>query len=438
MVVDVLLLATVFSVTFAKLRWEIGSFDIHLFDFAALLFLVAFAVSRHERDDWGFPGTGRVLAVFFAAFALVYLVGFFNLDTTADRTLFAQAVVGFAIHFPFLFAAVAHLSRRSERFYWRTFAWFVAGVAVNALYGVFQLAAAVTAGTNLDRVLLAPIGSYQLDDIDVLGRIGDVDIYRTNALADTANHLGIVLLVPLVALLPLYLRLERGHRLRTPLAALLVFLLLVDLTTLSRSGFVGLAAGLVVLAVPYRHFVRSSRLLLPLAGAAALVALAVAQQADVFERVFLGRASLDSPARLVIWSELPAALEAHPVFGLGLNTFTSYFEFATGDSGQGPHSYYVALLSETGIAGTLLAFLYLAYLFRRLGALRSLGRRLARAGDIAAVRIRPLAWGLTAAFVGTLVANAFLMTIPLFYFFAFAALAFSAPLVFGRRRSAPA
>ena len=74
------------------------------------------------------------------------------------------------------------------------------------------------------------------------------------------------------------------------------------------------------------------------------------------------------------------------------------------------------------------------YLFRRLATLRRLGRSLATAGDAAAARVRPLAWGLTAALVGTLVSNAFYLTMQMYYFFALVMLIVAAPAVFARRR----
>ena len=43
----------------------------------------------------------------------------------------------------------------------------------------------------------------------------------------------------------------------------------------------------------------------------------------------------------------------HPLFGLGINTFSQYYEFVTGMTNWGPHSYYVAMLTETGIVGTV-------------------------------------------------------------------------------------
>jgi hypothetical protein len=118
-------------------------------------------------------------------------------------------------------------------------------------------------------------------------------------------------------------------------------------------------------------------------------------------------------------------LEGNPLFGRGLNTFSTYFEFVTGRTNWGPHSYYVAVISESGLVGLALFLGYLAYLLRRLGVLHRLGARLAL--------VRPLAWGLTAALAGTLAANAFYLTMQMYYFFVFAMLVFAAPVVFGRR-----
>jgi hypothetical protein len=55
--------------------------------------------------------------------------------------------------------------------------------------------------------------------------------------------------------------------------------------------------------------------------------------------------------------------------------------------------------------------------------------------------VRPLAWGMTAALVGTLAANLFYLTMSFYYFYAFAVLAIAAPAVFSeasaRRRPSP-
>ena len=134
-----------------------------------------------------------------------------------------------------------------------------------------------------------------------------------------------------------------------------------------------------------------------------------------------------------VYGFIPDVLSAHPLFGLGLNNFSVYYEFVTGRTNFGPHSFYVALLVETGVVGAALFAAFLWYLFRRLGRTRAIGRALAAARDPAAARVRPLAWGLTAALAGTIAANAFYLTMSFYYFFAFATIALAAPIVFGRR-----
>jgi len=76
---------------------------------------------------------------------------------------------------------------------------------------------------------------------------------------------------------------------------------------------------------------------------------------------------------------------------------------------------------------------YVWYLFRRLGDAREAGRALSAVGDPAAARLRPLAWGLTAALAGTLVANAFYLTMTFYYFYVLAMFVLACPLVFARR-----
>src|SRR5207253_9422621 len=91
------------------------------------------------------------------------------------------------------------------------------------------------------------------------------------------------------------------------------------------------------------------------------------------------------------------------------------------------------LVVETGLVGTVAFFVFLRYLFARLARARAIGRSLAAAGDPLAARVRPLAWGLTAALAGTMAANIFYLTMQFYYFYALAVLVLALPLVFGRQ-----
>jgi O-antigen ligase len=426
-----LLLATLFCVTWEKVQWNVAG-AVGIADILTVLFLVAFAF------EWGrprFPRTTVTVLAIFAALLVVYLIGYFNIDTKQSLDQWGKGMVKFVIHFLFLGAGVAYLARRSTGFYWKAVAALTAGLLVNSLYGVLQLLAA-RAGTNLDQVVLSPL-TGGASSINVYGAIGGTTVYRPNALTGDPNHLAVMLCIPLLTLLPVYLRLERGHRLRVPLALLLGFFFLVMLSTLSRSGLLGLAVGLLVLAVPYRRRLVSPALLVPLGAVAAVLVAIVWTRRHYFEVLIKSRIQTggsSETAHFGVYDFVPQVMHSHPLFGLGLNTFSVYYEFVTGKSNWGPHSFYVALIVETGLVGTAVFLFFLYYLFTRLRAARALGRRLAAQGAALARRVRPLAWGMTAALAGTMAANLFYLTMQFYYFYAFAVLVLALPIVFARRK----
>jgi O-Antigen ligase len=425
-------LATIFSVSFQNVYWDVAG-RVNLADVLALLFLVAFVAGRVSDRDGRVPRTTLAVLGFGLALLVVYLFGFFNVETKQALSLYGKGLTKFLIHFAFLAAGVAYLARRSERFYWRTVAWFIGGYAANAAYGLLQLAATL-AGRNLDALVLNPITGGAAS-INIWGAVGESSVYRVNALTGDANHLGVMLVVPLLLLTPIYLRLERGHRLRVPLGALLAFLLVIELATLSRSGLLGLVVGGTILAVVYRPLLVSRALLVPLGAVAALLAVLVVRRLDYFTNVLNARlqtSDTSSTLHFQVYDFIPQTINAHPLFGFGLNTFSVYFEFVTGRTRWGAHSYYVATVVETGLVGTIVFGLFLVYVFKRIAVARKIGRALAAAGEPAAARVRPLAWGLTAAIAGTIAANAFYLTMQFYYFYALALIALAAPVVFGR------
>ncbi len=425
-----LFLASVFCVTFEKVHWSFAG-TVSLADVLAIGFLVAFAAGTRR---WRVPRTTAVLLGFLAVFLLVYLAGYFDLSDSDALAQWGKGLTKWLIHFAFLAAAVVWLSRRGQRYFWRTLGWFSAGIVVNAAYGVLQLLDARRGG-NLDATLLSPLtgGASQ---INVYGAINGASVFRPNAMTGDPNHLGIMLIVPLLVLTPLYLRLERRHHLRRWLAPTIGFLLVVEAATLSRSGLLGLGVGALILAVPYRRYLRSPQLLIPIGVALAILGGIVLSRKSYFTTVLKSRVQTSGgseSAHFQVYSFIPHVLHTDPLFGLGLNTFSVYYAFVTGKTNWGPHSYYVALLVETGLVGTALFALFLLWIFRRLQAARALGRALAAAQDPLAARVRPLAWGCTAALAGTLASNAFYLTMQFYYFYAFVALALAIPVVFGQR-----
>jgi hypothetical protein len=427
-----LFLATLFCITWEKVHWDVAG-AVGLADVLTILFLAAFALEWAGRGERRYPRTTAIVLLIFGVLAAIYLIGYFNIDTRESLNQWGKGMVKFVLHFLFLAAGVAYLARHSRDFYWKAVGALTAGLVVNGIYGVLQLLAA-RAGTNLDAVVVSPL-TGGASRINLYGAIEGTPIYRPNALSGDPNHLGVMLCVPLLVLLPVYLRLERGHPWRIRLAVVLAFLFLVQLSTLSRSGLLGLGVGLLVLAIPYRRRLVSRALLVPLAGIAAVLLAIVWSRRSYFEGILRERfqtSGRSEAAHFGVYDFIPQTIHSHPLFGRGLNTFSVYYEFVTGKSNWGPHSFYVALIVETGLVGTVAFFLFLRYLFARLRAARALGRRLSIEGEPLARRVRPLAWGLTAALAGTLAANLFYLTMVFYYFYAVAVLALALPIVFGR------
>jgi hypothetical protein len=435
-ITDWLFLACLFCATFEKAHWQVAG-AITLTDLLTILFSVVYVAGRLGLPGRPVPRTEAILLGFGMAFVLVYLFGYFNLDTHQALTQWTKGLVKFFLHFGFLLIGFAYLIRRtarSERFYWQALTAFLAGISFNAVYGVLQLAVAQLGG-NLDDLFLNPL-TGGASKINLYGQVNGTSVYRPNALTGDPNHLGIVLCIPLLVITPIYLRLEPGHHLRRKLAALLALLLLVEIATLSRSGILGLIIGFLVLLLPYRRKLWTRTALAPVAAAAGVIAAVAVVKYDYVRTVFHARISTGNAStstHLGVYDFIPQIFHQHPLFGLGLNNFSVYYQLVTGKTNWGPHSFYVSLFVDTGLVGVAVFAVFLWYLFRRLAAGEKVGRGLAAQRDPVAARVRPLVWGMAAALVATMVANAFYLTMTFFYFYAFVMLILAIPLVFGRR-----
>jgi O-antigen ligase len=432
-------LATVFCATFEKLSWSVAG-NVSIADILAIGFIVSFALQEIARRDRTFVKTAAVVGCFLALFLLVYLAGYFTLESGQAVQQYWKGFIKFGIHFLFLLFGVIYLSRRLRSFYLRTIGWFTAGMVANAIYGVLQLLAA-RSGTNLDQKVISPLtgGATSINVYGIFEQTGF--IYRPNALTGDPNHLGIMLILPLLILTPLYLRLERKHPWKLKLGLTLAFLLIVEILTLSRSGIGGLIIGVALLALPYRGRFLSRQVLVPLAVVAAGFVALIATSPTYFIKIIGSRFQTgggSTSAHFSVYDFIPSILHSHPAFGLGLNNFAVYYQEVTGQANWGPHSYYVALIVETGLVGTIVFAGFLLYLFVRAAFARRLGRALAAAGDPAASRVSPLAWGMTAALLGTLLANVFYLTMSFYYFYVFVMLLLALPIVFGQRVEAAA
>ena len=420
---DWLLLATLVVPTWEKIRWETSAVSLTITNIIASVFIAVFVGDRLRRRDAQLPTASIALLGFMLAFAAVYLAGYFDLRDRDALAFWVKGIVTWAVHFAFLVCAAAHVVRRGRPLFLRCIWAFVAGMLVNCVYGVVQLALQVGAGVNLDTLVVGPLtaGQGKQGGLGVFGQVGgEKTVYRINALTGDPNHLGVMLCVPLFLVFAWYLR-DRGAR-RWAIAAL-VLMLAVQTLTLSRSAALGDLVGLLVLLPGLRGHLPSARRMALVAGVVVAAGLAVYASSHFVQTVVSARTQLSGSGvvtHLQFYQLVPPALNPNPLFGMGFNTFAVFYEFLTGRTDYGPHSSWIATLVETGIVGFTL---YLGYFVWLLG--NALRTRLAADPDIAR-----FGWGLAAALAGTAAANLFYLTMTLEYFFVVALLAVAGAALF--------
>jgi O-antigen ligase len=442
-VLDALLFVTLFVTTWHKVHWQTGG-QVTLEDLSAFTFLVVFAIDRIARRDARLPRAALSLVVVLLALEAVFLAGFFNIVTTDALGQYAKGMAKYLIHFAFLICAVAHVVRRGERTYMRALAAFLAGLAANSVYGLLALAAQVGAGVNLDRAVIGPLtfGQGGLGGVNVYGQVSGLaaqgagyttkGVFRVNGMTLDPNHLGIMLNVPILLLAPFALRDGLKTRRGIALWLLVGFFLMVEALTLSRSALFGLFFGAIVLAIPLRHQILRARVLVPVALVLGVLVVAGSQSSYV-QQVVRSRATLSDRSAQVhfqLMGLVGPVLDQHPYLGLGLNTFSVYYQFLTGRTDWGPHSFYVALLAETGLVGFAVFLCFLGWLFLRLAVLARAANALRRAGDPREARAGPLAYGLIAALIATLASNIFYLTMQFYYFYGLVLLIVAAPAIY--------
>jgi hypothetical protein len=427
---DLILLVAVGVLTFEKIRWETPLVSLTISNLLSLAFVIAFAIDRVRRRDYAVTPASVTLLGFMGAFAAVYLAGYFDLQDHQALSFWAKGVASWAAHFAFLVCGVAYMARRGRPLFMRAVRWFIGGLTVNCVYGVLQVVFQVGAGINLDSVVVGRLTAGQggLGGLGVFGKVGGTQtVYRINGLTGDPNHLGVMLCVPLMLLLPYYLYDRRRRR----GAGLLILMMIgVQAFTLSRSALLGDIAGLVVLSPILRGYLPSRRTLGIVFGSVAVLFVIAYRSSQLVRAVVHARTSLSgssTSSHFHFYALVPPALDPHPLFGMGFNTFAVFYEFLTGRTDYGAHSIWVSTLVETGIVGLSLYVVYILYLI--LCAARI---RLAPDPDTSR-----MGYGLTAAIVATAVANLFYLTMSFDYFFALALLAVSGATVFAPVAQSP-
>ena len=440
---DWLLLLTLSVLTFEKIRWETSLVTLTWTNLLATAFVVAFVIDRLRRRDLLFHPAAITLAGFMLAFGAVYLAGYFDLTDRAALSYWLKGIGTWAIHFTYLILGVAHMVRRGRPLFLRAIFAFTAGLVVNCVYGVIQLALAIAAGINLDRLVVGPLTAGQggIGGINVFGTVsGSQNVYRINALTGDPNHLGVMLCVPLMVLLPYYLGDRRGRRRIGLAAALHARRPDAHAVALGRARRRRRPARAAPGAAPS-----------PAAGAHDRHRRSAAwrrrsrrctRRRTSSARSIAARTQLhggSTQTHLQFYQLVPPALDPHPLFGMGFNTFAVFYQFVTGRTDFGPHSAWIAILVETGLVGHGPLPRLLRLPARERGGDPAVARprhRAARPGPAGGARRAPAA------------GNLFYLTMTFDYFFALALLAVAGAAMFaparvarrrarGRRRPGP-
>src|SRR4029077_6967286 len=96
LIVAGLFFASLFVATFEKVHWSFAG-QIGINDITTILFLIAYVATERRP----LPKTSAIVLGFFAAFALVYLAGYWNIETKQGLTQFAKGMTKFVIHWAF-------------------------------------------------------------------------------------------------------------------------------------------------------------------------------------------------------------------------------------------------------------------------------------------------------------------------------------------------
>jgi len=194
-----------------------------------------------------------------------------------------------------------------------------------------------------------------------------VTVSRVTATFDHPDNLAIYLVSVAPIMLALGLRGER--RWRRPLLALVGVTAIVLALSRTRVGLLGLLGALLMLSCWLRHWVPAA-----LAGARAVLQLFITPAAV---RAWAATQPtllhwLTEPERLMYWQAALNMIQAHPVIGVGVNTFVkAYPAFRTaGDHfdtiGPYAHNQYLQLTAELGLVGLAVFLLVLARVFAAL------------------------------------------------------------------------
>ncbi len=159
---------------------------------------------------------------------------------------------------------------------------------------------------------------------------------------------------------------ERKFWIRIGYYALAVYSAICLMYSLSRGGYVALAAGLLFLA-----FLKQRKLLVVLvvflATWTAIVPNAVRERVDMTYDETSGQLDNSAETRLALWSNAMEKFSESPILGAGFNTYAYMHLNKRTDGREGyyadTHNYFVKILIETGVVGFVVFLILIGRLF---------------------------------------------------------------------------
>lgn len=413
--ISFLALLLIYTAPVEKLMWKI--------DFALrpvmLLSFGAFYIWGILSFKDGFKiekKTQKLLILWFVLILAFLLSGIFSLNPVKSMRVTILHLTLFLI----LFLIVQFVKNRQDLVKF-TQHWMVIGFIL-CLYGLVEYLGSFI-GFDIDRAIFGPIYSLTTPGQSVAQRIFGQRIY--SLFGDPNNFAGFLNTVfPFFLCSTVYFaKLKQTKKFFWfLLATLTVFF--VFLMTLSRSGWLGLTLGLLVVAWYKRAQIFRRGNLKYLVFALIVFIIFFAQIYQYLYFVVSARLE-EMESRQIHLYLVKSAFEmflSHPLTGVGIGNFGEAYGkyFKPGLEYYNAHSAFLTILSETGIIGFIIYISFYIFIFRQI---------LLFFRNSSGYHKEVIGLGLLSGFCGLMAANIFYQNFTFQFFFVFLGLAFASGIV---------
>ena len=410
-----LALLIIYTAPMEKLMWKIGFAlrPVMLFSFAAfyvwgiLSFKDGFKIEKK---------TQRLLILWFVLILAFLLSAIFSINPVKSMRVTVLHLTLFMIFF-----LIVQFVKNQKDLVKFTRHWMIIGFIL-CLYGLVEYLGSFI-GFDIDRVIFGPIYSMSTTGQTVAQRLFGQRIY--SLFGDPNNFAGFLNTVfPFFFCSTIYFaKLKKNKRFFWfLLATLTVFF--VFLMTLSRSGWLGLTTGLLVVAWYKRAQIFRSANLKYLVIALIVFIIFFAQIYQYTYFVVSARLE-EMESRQIHLYLVKSAFEmflSHPLTGVGIGNFGEAYGkyFKPGYEYYNAHSAFLTILSETGIIGFIIYISFYIFIFRQI---------LLFFRNSSGYHKEVIGLGFLSGFCGLMAANIFYQNFSFQFFFVFLGLAFASGIV---------